>query len=166
MKESKVISIGSTTNWEAIIKEAQNFKYFIILRDHYRGNAAGEYCLTSILEALYKEQNFWFYNIERPVHTVIMTDMDVPSNISQRNKLYQETERKTYEISHVYMPMRPACDGRATERTQPEAFAQWRKDRQDAQAKIDALKAVIKNIEEQLDALDLGFPSSLYHIER
>lgn len=166
MKENKVISIDSTSNWEAIIKEAQNYKYLIILRDHYRGNGAGEYCLTSILEALYKEQGFWFNNIERPVHTVIMTDMDVPSNISQRNKLYQEAERKTYEISHVYMPMRPACDGRATEKTQPEAYAQWRKDRQEGQAKIDALKAEKRNIEEQLKALYSGFPSSLYHIER
>lgn len=165
MKDNKVMSIDRTTNWEAIIKEAQNYKYLIILREHYRGNAAGEYCLTSILEALYKE-GFWFYNIERPVHTVIMTDMDVPSNISQRNKLYQEAERKTYEISRVYMPMRPACDGRATEKTQPEAFAQWHKVRQEGQAKIDALKAEKRNIEEQLDVLYPGFPSSLYQIER
>lgn len=167
MKSNKVYSIiEEKYDWESIINEAQDYKYIIILRDHDKANGAGDYCSTSIIETLYKTEAFWFFNIERPVHTVILTDVDVPSNIAYRQRLSKEIAIKTQERYKVYMPMRPACDGRATERTQPEAFAEWRKNRKDGQAKIDALTEVINDLTDRYHAAYPGFPSSLYQIER
>lgn len=166
MKSNKTIKIENGANWEAIIQKAQDYKYIIILHDHYIANAAGEYSLTSILPALYKNERFWFDNEERPVHTVILTDIDVKANIDERVALRRDIQAKVVERYRVPMPLRPACDGRATERTQPEAFAAWRQARKEGQAKIDSLTEEINQLRDRFTSLNPGFPVRLYEIER
>lgn len=153
-----------TFDWKSIMKDAAAYKYVVMYRDHYRGNGRGEYFNSEEFEKIFAEQDFWFYNCERPVWKVILTNDEVPAIIGRRRLLVREINLLSYEIQHIYVPFRPACDGRATRRTQPEAFAEWDKAKAKAERKIKKLRTKRDNIRKQLEAVQPYYSTTLYKI--
>lgn len=114
--------------YEIIKTEAKKFASVVMLRDHYRGNAKGDYFWAKDFERIFNEKDYWFYNLERPVYQIIITNDDVPAIVESRKRLIDKKVKREIELSKINCTSRPHCDGRATERTQPEAFAEWRKE--------------------------------------
>lgn len=137
-------------------------KWVVMFRDHYRGNSKGEYFAVGDYEALKEKQPFWFINEDRPVYEVVMTDEDVPSLVKRRGDVIRRLDCLKYDYNHVYDPMRPKCDGRKTRRTAPEAYAQFDKDKAEAQKKKDEIEASYKGLLEELG--HLPFSSTLHRI--
>ena len=134
------IKIKGIVNWQEIINAAQEYKYVVMYRDHYRGNGKGEYFESGIFRELYEQQGFWFRNTDRPVHTVILTNDDVPGLIARRKELINAIDSLQCACNNVRIPYRPACDGRATRRTQPDAFAEWDTEKAAALAHVKELR--------------------------
>ncbi len=155
-----------TFDWQTIMSEAAAYKFVVMYRSHERGNGKGEYFSTSDFERLFKEQDFWFFNCERPVWQVILTDEDVPSIIAQRRELIDKIQRVEFDIHYLHIPMRPNCDGRATRRTQPEAFAEWDKAKAKAERKMKTLRNKRDNLRKELEAVQPYFSTTLYNISR
>lgn len=154
-----------TFDWQTIIEESASYKYVVMYRDHYRGNGKGEYFSAEDFKRLFKEQDFWFFNFERPVYKVILTNDDVPSIIARRRELINDIQHVEFNIHYLYIPMRPNCDGRATRRTQPEAFAEWDKAKAKAQRKLNKLNKKRNNLREALEAVQPYYSTTLYNIK-
>ncbi|MBP5455604.1 MAG: hypothetical protein J6Y37_03830 [Paludibacteraceae bacterium] len=139
-------------------------KWVVLHRDHYQGNAKGEYFAASDYDTLKREQPFWFLSEDRPVYEVVLTDEDVPSLVKRRGDVIRELDGLRYDYNHIYDPARPKCDGRKTRRTAPEAYAQFDEDK----AKAKEAKGKIKQRESELyeELGQLPFSSTLYHIRR
>jgi hypothetical protein len=151
-------------NWQEIMNEAKGFKYVVMHRDHYRGNGKGEWFEAKEFAALFEKQGFWFFNCERPVYEVILTDDDVPAIIEQRKQIIKDLQLVERDIHYTNIPMRPNCDGRATRRTQPEAFAEWDKAKAKATRKLKQLRNRRDSLQAQLDAVQPTYSTTLYHI--
>jgi hypothetical protein len=151
-------------NWQQIMNEAKNYKYVVMYRDHYRGNGKGEWFKADEFAAIFKQQDFWFYNIERPVFQVILTDDDVPAIIMQRSEIIRELQKVECDIRYTNIPMRPMCDGRATRRTQPEAFAAWDKAKAKAAKKLNSLRSRRDSLQASLNAVQPYYSTTLYNI--
>ena len=149
-------------NWQEILNESKSFKYVVMYRDHYRGNGKGEWFKAEEFAALFEKQGFWFYGCERPVYEVILTDDDVPAIIEQRKQIISELQKVECDIRFTNIPMRPHCDGRATRRTQPEAFAEW--DKAKATRKLNGLRKRRDGLQASLDAVQSVYSTTLYHI--
>lgn len=118
---NKTIKISDLT------PEAVNgYKWVVMYRDHYRGNGKGEYFAASDLAAIRTQQPFWFDNTDRPVHTVILTNDDVPAIIAKRCEIINKIQNLTAQIDSLNRPPK-GFDGRKTRKTAPELFAEWDK---------------------------------------
>lgn len=104
----------------------QGFKWVIMYRDHYRGNGKGEYFAAADYDRIKRTQPYWFTNTDRPVHTVILTNNDVPSIIQTRYKLIEKINRLDVEINRLNRPQK-GFDGRKTRRSAPELYADYDK---------------------------------------
>ena len=160
----KTHTFNGQLDWQDIMKEAKGYKYVVMYRDHYRGNAKGDWFEADQFEIIYKQQPFWFTNTDRPVEEVILTDDDVPGIIEQRKQVIKKINDLRWFKSKIHIPAHPNCDGRATRRTQPEAFAEW--DKAVAKAKM-AHSRLHKRISDLEDALHLitYYSTMLYHIQ-
>ena len=139
-------------------------KWVVMHRDHYQGNAKGEYFAASDYDALKREQPFWFLSEDRPVYEVVLTDEDVPSLVKRRGDVIQEIKDLRYDYNHVYDPLRPKCDGRKTRRTAPEAYAQFDEDKAKAKEAKQKIEGRLNELYEELG--QLPFSSKLCRIGR
>lgn len=164
MKTKKFDISDGEFNWQQIMNEAKDYKCVVMHRNHYRGNGKGEWFRAEEFAALFEKEGFWFFNCERPVYEVILTDDDVPGIIAQRRELIDKIQRVEFDIRNTNIPMRPMCDGRATRRTQPEAFAEWDKAKAKAAKKLNSLRSRRDSLQAQLDAVQPYYSTTLYHI--
>lgn len=104
--------------------DVKGYKYVIMYQDHYRGNGKGFYFLTENYEKIKESQRFWFTNTDRPVHTVILTNSDIPTILAQRRKFIYSLQSVEFDIQHLPRPTK-CFDGRKTRRTAPELYAAY-----------------------------------------
>lgn len=118
--------------------DVQGYTWVVLLRDHYRGNAKGEYFLASDYDRIKRDQPFFFTNTERPVYMIILTDDDVPTIIAKRSILIDKITSVDVEINRLKRP-RKVFDGRKTRRTAPELYAEYDKQVATYNSQISAL---------------------------
>lgn len=104
----------------------QGYKWVVMLRDHYRGNDKGEYFAASDYDRIKRTQPYWFTNTDHPIHTVILTNDDVPSIIAKRCEIINKIQNLTVLADRLNRPTK-GFDGRKTRKTAPELFAEWDK---------------------------------------
>lgn len=119
--------ITSPFSWTEIQEIAKNYNYVVILRNHHRGNGVGEFFETKKFNEILKNQPFWFNCDERPVHTVILTNEDIPSIVDERERLISKLNLIQFKMSELRKPQLQA-DNRSTRRTQPAAWALYDKE--------------------------------------
>lgn len=156
MKKDKIYT--QNFPYEEIMNEAKNYKYAVVLRDHYKGNAGGD------LFSGKKFQNapdFCLYNIERPVYKIVLTDKDVVKMMDENNKLISEIYSLRRKKELIPLPARPmGIDGRKTERTAPKEYAEWREMIKKNKAEIEKINKKVSGLEKKINRP--GFPLDLY----
>lgn len=105
---------------------SKGYKWIILLREHYKYNGDGEFLSAEHYEQIKTAQPFWFNNIERPVHTVLFTNDNVPDIIAQRAKIHDKIRLLDSELRKYPRPIK-LFDGRKTRRTAPELYADYDK---------------------------------------
>lgn len=158
-------TFNENLDWNEILKESKNYKYVVMLRDHYNGNGKGEFFESQHFDWLMEHQKFWFFNCERPVYHVTLTNDNVPAIIDKRKTLINAINDIERKLREIVIPMRPACDGRATRRTQPEAYAQWDKDREDGKTKYSILKSKHDSLLNELSSIKPSFSTTLLELK-
>lgn len=104
----------------------EGYTWVVMLRDHANGNGKGEFFAAENYEKIKNAQPFWLTNTDRPVHTVILTDDDVPTIIQKRGYIIRDINKKDVEINALKRPAKD-FDGRKTRRTAPELYADYDK---------------------------------------
>lgn len=144
---NKTIKISDLT------PEAVNgYKWVVMYRDHYRGNGKGEYFAASDLAEIRAQQPFWFDNTDRPVHTVILTNDDVPAIIETRCLIINGIQNLRHTIETTARPPRN-FDGRKTRKTAPELYAAYDRALADYTAQINRLKSKKTALQTTLDGM-------------
>lgn len=150
-------------DWQDIMNEAKCYKYVVMYRDHYPGNGKGEYFRSEDFELLMEHQSHWFNCTERPLEMVILTNDDVPDIINERKRLIDLLQTIRWQKEKINVPAHPDCDGRATRRTQPEAYAKWDAEVAQTKALIAEKKEAINRLQAQLNTITY-YSSTLYRI--
>ena len=119
----------------------EDAKWVILMRDHADGNGKGEYFAAADYDKIKAAQPYWFTNTDRPVHTVILTDDDVPSIINKRNLIINALQNLDVEINKNKRPAKD-FDGRKTRRTAPELYADYDK-------RLNAYNAAVSRLIDQ-----------------
>lgn len=141
--------------------DTAGYKWVVMYRDHYRGNGKGEYFLAQDYPKLLEKQRYLFNNEDRPVHTIILTNEDVPSMVEKRRVLINLLTKKNDDIRTLARPKKN-FDGRKTRRTAPQEYAEYDKQINDYNAKISKLHGEILEIYAKMKPLQ--FSSTLLRI--
>ena len=153
MKDIIINTNQASFSWDYVKKEARNYKYVVMYRDHYTCNGKGEFIASSDFDRVFVEQPYWFTNEDRPVYQVIFTNDEVPAIIADRQKILDQMNKVRYTMSTIQRPILQA-DGRSTRRTQPEAWAAFDKAVEDYNAQRDALQQCLNLLLETLGKLE------------
>lgn len=140
------------------------YKWVVMYRDHYRGNSKGEYFLSDKFAKIMKEEPFWFYNLERPVHTVILTNDDVPTIVKQRCELINSLSHLKCDMWRCHKPAK-GFDGRFTRNTHPELYAKYDKEVAEVNKKYNKLREEYNAVETKLKQIKY-YSSTLHCINR
>lgn len=141
----------------------EGYKWVVMYRDHYKNNGKGEYFKAENFSRLMKEQSFWFYNEERPVFKIILTNDDVPVFVKERGALITELQRLRFEKEHCHTPAK-GFDGRFTRRTHPELYAEYDKEVAESNKRFSELKKAYESVEQKLQKIKY-YSSTLHYID-
>lgn len=146
------------------IKESsKGHQYVVMYRDHADGNGKGEYFAAGDFDRIFSEQGYWFNGVDRPIHTIVLTNDDVPSIVAKREHLIRMIQMSESKMNGIVVPSKPNCDGRATRKTNPKAFEEWDELKLSQEARKRALKNRIDALRTELEKTK-KYSTTLYWI--
>lgn len=147
------------------IKESsKGHQYVVMYRDHADGNGKGEYFAVGDFDRIFSEQGYWFNGEDRPIHTIVLTNDDVPSIVAKREHLIRMIQMSESKMNEIVVPPKPKCDGRATRNTNPNAFEEWDNMKLLQETRKRAMKNRIDVLRAELEKTK-NYSTTLYRIK-